>query len=516
MKPRKSLIVLIISVLMLAAAIIYFDTKLLDHVKQTSQQEDNGDKAAANDGTQVTETKEPMEEDTEGREEDVESDVPGSEDGEVRVIASESVPVSYNTPEYDIEVELCENNDMKTYIRLKYYKDGAGAENELDEEQIPELAGIFENRGDVGPESDAQQNGAAEQEAVPPENRPYSIGQALLNPVHGQLYLMVNGAQLDQYINSSFYMVDLSDVSVKKLFSYPAKYGKMYFNRDFSMLAYSFLDPPHMSIYKEESIVEVYDCVNSGFLIRGSRRTDGSTIGTNSAPGYIYDYIFEGWQSSSVIRMTRYARPADDSAAGPVQSAVFYDIAADLFLGPDGTVLPAEIIDEYSGVEESGSGDVDGSFEIGPGAGSGENGNTPDGGTQTAEEGQSRESDPVEQLRLFYRYLGSDEDYPKAMRMLDDDFILRMSLLTQFGVSEIRKEDILAEQDNAAMYAELLRGAKFSSLTNIEMPDGDTAVITYLHMIWLTEDSQFSQLMTAKMKKQGSGWVITMLEDGSQ
>ena len=42
------------------------------------------------------------------------------------------------------------------------------------------------------------------------------------------------------------------------------------------------------------------------------------------------------------------------------------------------------------------------------------------------------------------------------------------------------------------------------------------AVITYLHMIWLTEVSQFSQLMTAKMKKQGSGWVITMLEDGSQ
>ena len=43
------------------------------------------------------------------------------------------------------------------------------------------------------------------------------------------------------------------------------------------------------------------------------------------------------------------------------------------------------------------------------------------------------------------------------MRMLDDDFILRMSLLDTLGVSEIRKEDILAEQDNAAMYAELLR-----------------------------------------------------------
>ena len=39
MKTRKSLIVFIIAVLMLATAIIYFDTKLLDHVKQTTKQE---------------------------------------------------------------------------------------------------------------------------------------------------------------------------------------------------------------------------------------------------------------------------------------------------------------------------------------------------------------------------------------------------------------------------------------------------------------------------------------------
>ena len=114
-KPRKSLIVLIISVLMLAAAIIYFDTKLLDHVKQTSQQEDNGDKAAANDGTQVTETKEPMEEDTEGREEDVESDVPGTKTA--RSGNRQKAPVSYNTPEYDTS-GTCENNDTKPMVEV--------------------------------------------------------------------------------------------------------------------------------------------------------------------------------------------------------------------------------------------------------------------------------------------------------------------------------------------------------------------------------------------------------------
>ena len=45
MKTRKSLIVFIIAVLMLATAIIYFDTKLLDHVKQTTKQQENTEEA---------------------------------------------------------------------------------------------------------------------------------------------------------------------------------------------------------------------------------------------------------------------------------------------------------------------------------------------------------------------------------------------------------------------------------------------------------------------------------------
>ena len=36
-------------------------------------------------------------------------------------------------------MELYENKDMKTFIRLKYYRDGASVGNEIDEEQIPNL-----------------------------------------------------------------------------------------------------------------------------------------------------------------------------------------------------------------------------------------------------------------------------------------------------------------------------------------------------------------------------------------
>jgi len=292
--------------------------------------------------------------------------------------------------------------------------------------------------------------------------------------------------------------VDLNDMSVKKLFSYPAKYGKMYFSRDFSKLAYSFLDPPKTNMYQEDSVVEVFDCVNSEFLIRGSRKADNSVIGKNSAPDYIYDYTFEGWQSPGVIKLAQIARPSGNTGSEPVRSEVLYDIEADLLLNLDGTeISPAGTV-----------GDDGGSAE--------ENGPDDAGGTDTDDVSQPDRNEPVEQLKLFYRYLGSDADYPKAMLMLADDFVLRMGLLTQFGVNEIHKSDIDANQESAAMYAELLRAARFGSLVGVSIPDGDTAEISYIHTIGLTEDSQFSQEMKATMKKQGANWVITLIEDGSK
>ena len=76
-------------------------------------------------------------------------------------------------------------------------------------------------------------------------------------------------------------------------------------------------------------------------------------------------------------------------------------------------------------------------------------------------------------------------------------------MLTQFGIDEIRKSDIEANQENAAMYAGFLKAAKFGSLVEVAMPDGNTAEISYTHTIALTGDSQFTQLMKARMGKQG-------------
>ena len=152
-KRRKSLIVFLVSILMLAGAIIYFDTKLLDHVKQTSQQQENQEEEAGGDSTAVTEqglSDEGDGEDGEEQKDDDGSVASDTDSEEDQLNFSENVPVSYNSPEYDISVQLCENKDKRAFLKLRYYKDGATVENELDEGQIPELADIFGSRGGNG------------------------------------------------------------------------------------------------------------------------------------------------------------------------------------------------------------------------------------------------------------------------------------------------------------------------------------------------------------------------------
>lgn len=508
MKFRKSAIVLIAAVLLLAAAFIYFDTRLLNKMSQTSHTQDgsqtkgqtglNGNGEAAG---------------SEGRDSALpENTADGSDQdtSEEELTASENVIVDFNTPEYDIEVTLCENTDKKTFLRLKYYIDGVSSVNDLDEEQIPELANIFENR------EKESANAGGMQSATPP----YAIGQTLLNPVYGQLYILINGAPLDVYTQSSFYVIDLYDISVKKLFSYPAKYGKMSFSSDFALLAYDFEDPPLMSMYQEDSLFEVYSCNREEFLVRGSRRPDQSLIGPDSDPGYIYDYTFKGWKASDTVKLIRASRPKGAADAEPILAEVIYDVSNDKMFNTDGSEI--SIIDggqgnaPNAGADKSGGTDGNGAKAGGKDAGTvGEQGQKPGDGTADAE---GSESEPVKQLKSFYSYLGSASDYDKAMKLIDDEFILRLGMLKQFGIDEIHKSDIDAQynQNNVSMYAELLKAAKFERLVSADISGNGVAQIKYYQILGLAADSQVSQLMSARLEKKDKVWIIKLIEDGKQ
>ncbi len=538
MKLRKSAIVLIVTVLLLAAAFIYFDTRLLDHIKLTSQKdaisetdinktqkdqidEEQGDAAAAKDNGAV----------------DLPDDLSDNDDSDTNdmFIAYENVSVSYNTPEYDISVMLCESPEQKTFIRLQYYMNGVSTVNELDEEQIAELTGIFEGRGELpqageAQQSEGQQDGSVTNADQDTQNKPYAIGQALLNPAHGQLYLLINGASVNGFMQSSFYLVDLNDLSVKKLFSYPAKYGRMSFNRDFSMLAYSFTDPAHMSSYQEDELLEVFDCMNGEFLVKGSRKADQSLIGTNSDPDFIYDYIFIGWHTLDMVKLDQTVRTKDNADTEPICINVYYDIKSDLLLDADGNTISMDNIigsGQDSSADENGTGSRDGDSGTDGNADLGgatkENGDDPadtDPG-QSPEDGadtsKADDSEPVRLLKGFYSCLGSTSQYPNAMQMLDDGFVLRLGMLKQFGIDEIHKRDIDAQysDSNVTIYADLFKTARFDKLVSERVVDDNTAVIRYYQTLGLSVDSQFRQLITATLIKRNDGWIITLIEDGT-
>ncbi len=504
MRFRKYAIALIAAVILLAAAFIYFDARLLDQIEQTSK-EQGVPQTQGQSGSDATD----VAVGTDQGANVIENGGQGtSADNDAEHLkASENVDVDYNTAEYDIEVKLCENIEKKTFIRLQYYLNGISTVCELDEEQIPELTEIFENR---------EKEEAAGSISKTGNGQPYMLEQVLLNPVQGQLYLLVNGAAMDRYCQASFYMVDLYDQSVKKLFSYPALYGKMSFSRNFSLLAYSFEDPPIMSMYQEDTLVEVFDCIRGEFIIRGSRNTDQLLLGSNSAAGYIYDYTFNSWKSEDVIKLKQSVRLKDSTDAEPIVSEVLYDIKKNLLMNTDGSKFNiADSVDEQEAGTKLEGADADnkaGSNNTGDDSGKAGSQQTSDGTGDSS----SNDSEPVKQLKRFYACLASESDYDKAMKLLDEGFTLKLSMLKQFGVEEIHKSDIDSQynEDNVSMYAELLKAAKFEKLTGEEISDDDVATINYFQILGLSEDSELSQPMTAKLEKKGKVWIIKSIEDG--
>lgn len=479
MKKGKRMVLIIAVILALAALLVYFDARLVKNAMQTSQ----GSQPPTAPEEEIGNSKESIHDNYDGDEGAESSQNPpeagtDTDTDTERLIRCEAVDVDENTKEYDLELNLCEDGDHKTFIRLTYYHDGVSVINELDEGQLPELSEIFENR-----------------EREQGKGQSYAIGQALLNPVQGQLYLLINGAPIDRFTQASFYMVNLLDMSVKKLFSYPGLYGKMQFSSDYGLLAYSFEDPPSMSVFQQDFLIEVYDCKNGEYLVKGNRRADSMYIGSNGAkdPEILYNYSFKSWQSSKVIQLKQGRNIKTNQDSKLQWTEMLYDVEKNLLLNMDGSEFESAD-QEDKGVASSVS------FE-------------PDNDDQVKTDGL----EPAEVLKSFYNCLGPANDYAGAMLLLDGGFVLRIGMLKQFGVEEIHKSDIDAEynEDNASLYSGLLKAAKLDSVTDGRIEQDGIAVVTYYQVLGLSPESQIRQPMSAKLKKIGSEWKIILIEDGN-
>lgn len=492
MNRNKLFILIFVVVLIFAAAFVYYDSRLINKIVQTAQ-EPQGTEALAVHPKEETTAVEPA---------PGNSQIPeGSPDPDLLTF-SEAIEVRDNTAEYEMKLFLCQSSDEKTFIRMEYYLNGISVANEVDQGQLPELAGLFDNR--------TKEQGSKEAN---------KIAQALLNPVFGQLYILIQGTQLEGYYQTVFYKIDLYDMSIKKIFSYPGLYGKMAFNKDYSLLAYSFEDPPVMSVYQEDTLVEVFDCKREEYIIKGNKLADFTKIGSNSLSDFLYDYEFDSWHSIGVLKLKQGVRLLKNPDMKPAFSEVLYHIQKNLLFNPDGSELKqsgsesAQIAAEISSENTQGSG----TNETGGESDTAKTGSeSSKNGDVTGVEPAKADSEPIKVLKDFYKYLSSEEDYDKAMQLLDDSFILRLSMLKQFGVKEINKRDIDSgyNEENVSMYSQLLKAAKFDVLQK-ETTKGTLSTVYYFQILGLNADSQVKQFMIAELKKFKNGWKIILIEDGS-
>lgn len=384
----------------------------------------------------------------------------GNTEQAVSILQDESIEVRYNTPEYDLKVSVYENSSKQTFIKLEYYKEGVSTITELDSTSIPEIRDIFEKRSSKNLNSDA-----------------YKVKYAYLNSKFTKLYLFINSDVTEDIAQISVYVVNLLDQSVKRLAATEGKFAIPAFNKDFSLLGYSWFDSPLSSVFQEKVLFDVIDCKSDDFIVKGSRDKAGNRIGTDRDAKTVYDYIFVSWKSNTAAILNQGTWPQNDAAAITAkQVEVLYDINKNRFFNTDGS----EIKPPENNPEKPGDKKV------------------------------PVESEALKTLKSFYNYLASEKDYGKAMELLDPDFRLQFVLLQQFGVDYIVKSDIDVKE--ASIYGEILKAAKLDGIIKEEQKDGILTVY-YYQSLALNADSQVRNPLSAQVKKSGGTWKITLIKD---
>ena len=389
-------------------------------------------------------------------------------------VRAEDIKIQNNSPEYDLRMSLEEGNGGRIAIRMAYYYNGSGTEIYIEDSAVPEIREIFRNRAE-----------SKSKDGV------YIIENAWLNIKLGKVYFLVNGDGNSGYVKTDMYVVTLdNDAAVNKIFSSRGKYGAVFFSKDYRYLGYSYNYPPESSVLQETTLFEAIDCNTDQLIIKDSR-IKGVKIGLNINKDTVYDYSFKEWHTANRVKLLQ--KPVPDTEKKEME--VLYDISTDIMYNKDGTKI--EEIKKPAETQSSQETDKGNTHAVATDK------------NNSSDEGKTA----LSVLKEFYGFLGSESEYEKAMELLDETFVIRLIIFKQFGIDELTKKDISAE--DAAFYSDMLKAASFDSIV-AEESENEISAIYYYQSMELSPGNAIKQPMSAMMKKTGKGWRITLLQDADE
>jgi hypothetical protein len=371
-----------------------------------------------------------------------------------QIIKKETIKIENNSTGYDVNATLNEDSSKATFIKLEYYLAGESRSSTFDSKAVPELADIFSKRANDTAKKDA-----------------YRIRNAYLNIKLAKVYLVIYGKQYSKTIQTTLYVINLTDSSIKKIFSNNGKYGSMFFNKNGKYMAYNYDDPLESSILQENTLFEVLDCSKDKLVVKNSRSSNGKRIGPNVYPNSVFDFTLLVWNNENTVKLLQKTVLKDKNGK-KIEKQVFYNIPKNQFVNADGNAV-----------------------------------NTT---SQTVSTNTTKESDALKTLKTCYTYLKSEKDYTKAMTMLDDKFSLKMGILKSFGIEELVKSDL--DIENASVYRDIFKSASFDTFVKEEIKDGNVTVYYYQRM-GSDPSKQVRFPMCARIVKSDKGWKILSLQD---
>ncbi|MCX7923363.1 MAG: hypothetical protein N3B21_15340 [Clostridia bacterium] len=121
-------------------------------------------------------------------------------------------------------------------------------------------------------------------------------------------------------------------------------------------------------------------------------------------------------------------------------------------------------------------------------------------------------SDTAKVLVDCHTYAATGQ-YDKVLLALDDTFVVKLNILTQFGISELTKKDISIEK--LSIYGEAFKTAEIERIVE-EKTIGNNSTIYFYHIISADSKNLFKQPLIAKLRKSDKVWKLTHIGSGNE
>ncbi len=372
------------------------------------------------------------------------------------------VRINNNSAEYDLKAILYANKSNETFLSLEYYVDGKSVKKDIGSSEMPEIEALLQKR------SASSASGG------------YGVNAIDLNRELAKAYITIEGRPFnDNCVETAIYSYDLRDSRLNRIFAEIGNFSDILFNKDSTLMAFSYKDSSVSSKHQENSLVQILDMETDELIVTDSRNTDGARIGNDLDTELVYDYTVKSWFSDTAIILLRQSWSASGSGEGtePVGKDVIYDVTGNVFINEDGSVME-------------------------------DNAKPSPAPTPTP-----ADTAQVKTLKLFYSYSSSMDNYSKAMNLLDDSFTIELSILRPFGVDKLTKADLTPE--SVSYFKDLLKTAKLEKIVKEDNSVKDISTISYYQTFSLEEGVNTTLPLVATLKRSGGSWKIFSIIDGN-